>query len=218
MMTQSPSPRPSPLPSPTPAAAKGALDGLFSPWRRPWANFLGAQAPGHQPALGTIDELLIATVAGSAGEASSAYLTAAVQGRTLLAMRYGGTLTRAETSAPAQHINSVATVETFIVKTGAALAEQGLEPTTLRRARDRILTRGANSAAGALTPLETAIAADVSLSNAAHTDPAKRETTDFTPIVVSASGAMGPSTVAFLKDVYARANAAGKFQMTQNRI
>ena len=30
-------------------------------------------------------------------------------------------------------------------------------------------------------------------------------TTIFTPIVLSASGAMGPSTVAFLKDVYARA-------------
>ena len=62
----------------------------------------------------------------------------------------------------------------FIVKTGAALAEQGLEPTALRRARDRILTRGANSAAGVLTPLETGIAADASLINAAHTDPAVR--------------------------------------------
>ncbi len=37
----------------------------------------------------------------------------------------------------------------------------------------------------------------------------------FNLIVLSASGAMGPSTVAFLKDVYARAKAAGKFQMTQ---
>jgi hypothetical protein len=71
-----------------------------------------------QPALGTIDELLIATVAACAGEDSVANLTAAVQGRTLLAMRYGGTLTRAETSAPAQHLSSVATVESFIVKTG----------------------------------------------------------------------------------------------------
>ena len=34
-----------------------------------------------QLALGSIDELLIATVAGYAGEASSANLTAAVQGR-----------------------------------------------------------------------------------------------------------------------------------------
>ncbi len=41
-----------------------------------------------QPALSSI-ELLIATVAGCAGKASSANLTAAVQGRTLLAMRYG---------------------------------------------------------------------------------------------------------------------------------
>ena len=39
--------------------------------------------------------------------------------------------------------------------------------------------------------------------------------TIFTPIVLSASGAMGPSTVAFLKDVYARAKAAGKFNMKQ---
>jgi hypothetical protein len=68
----------------------------------------------------------------------------------------------------------VATVESFIVKTGAALAEQGLEPTALRCARDRILTRGANAAAGALTPLETGIAADVILINAAHADPAVR--------------------------------------------
>ncbi len=39
--------------------------------------------------------------------------------------------------------------------------------------------------------------------------------TIFTPIVLSASGAMGPSTVVFLKDAYARAKAAGKFKMTQ---
>ncbi len=36
-------------------------------------------------------------------------------------------------------------------------------------------------------------------------------TTIFTPIVLSASGAIGPSTVAFLKEVYFRAKAAGKF-------
>ncbi len=36
--------------------------------------------------------------------------------------------------------------------------------------------------------------------------------TIFTPIVLSASGAISPSTVAFLKDVYARAKAAGKFK------
>ncbi len=46
-----------------------------------------------------------------------------------------------------------------------------MEPTALRRARDRTLTRGTNSAAGALTPLETGIAADV---DAAHTYPAVR--------------------------------------------
>ena len=49
-----------------------------------------------------------------------------------------------------------------------------MEPTALRCARDRILSRGANAAAGALTPLETGIAADVILINAAHTDPAVR--------------------------------------------
>ena len=37
--------------------------------------------------------------------------------------------------------------------------------------------------------------------------------TIFTPIVMSASGAMGPSMVAYLKDIYARAKAADKFSM-----
>jgi hypothetical protein len=40
--------------------------------------------------------------------------------------------------------------------------------------------------------------------------------TTFTPIILSASRAMGPSMVAFLKHVYARAKAAGKFKMTQH--
>jgi hypothetical protein len=39
--------------------------------------------------------------------------------------------------------------------------------------------------------------------------------TTFTPIVMSASGAMGPSMIAFLQDVYERAKEADKFDMRQ---
>ena len=39
--------------------------------------------------------------------------------------------------------------------------------------------------------------------------------TFFTPIVMSACGAMGPSMVAFLKEVYGRAKEADKFLMSQ---
>jgi hypothetical protein len=39
--------------------------------------------------------------------------------------------------------------------------------------------------------------------------------TIFTPIVMSASGAMGPSMIAFLQDVYERAKEADKFDMRQ---
>jgi hypothetical protein len=112
-----------------------------------------------QPAPGSIDELLIATMAGCAREISSANLTAVVQGRTLLAIRYGGTLTgRYVSSCPAYQLRG---------------------DRWSRRARDLILTRGANSAAGAHMPLparalETGIAVDVDLNNTAHTDPAIR--------------------------------------------
>ena len=64
------------------------------------ARFLPSDS--SQPALKTIDEMLVATVAGLAGEASGANLTVAVQGRSLLAMRYGGALPGAETTAPSQ--------------------------------------------------------------------------------------------------------------------
>ncbi len=37
--------------------------------------------------------------------------------------------------------------------------------------------------------------------------------TILTPIVVSASGAMGPSMIAFLQGMYERAKAAGKSEM-----
>ncbi len=43
-----------------------------------------------------------------------------------------------------------------------------MEQTALQCTRGRILTRGANSAAGALTPFKTGIAADVILINAAR--------------------------------------------------
>ena len=62
-----------------------------------------------QPALRIIDELLVA-----------ANLTAAIQSRALLAMRYGGALPGAETTAPAQHISSEAAIERFIAETGFA--------------------------------------------------------------------------------------------------
>ena len=39
--------------------------------------------------------------------------------------------------------------------------------------------------------------------------------TIFTPIVMSACGAMGPSMVAFLKQAYGRAKEADKFLMSQ---
>jgi hypothetical protein len=60
-----------------------------------------------QPALSIVDDLFVATVGGCAGE-SPTNLTAATQGRALLAMRYGGVLPGGATTAPAQHISSVA--------------------------------------------------------------------------------------------------------------
>ncbi len=71
-----------------------------------------------QPAPGSIDELLIAT-------AVLTRLPRSTHGRgpEPHALRHALTITGAETSAPAQHSSSVATTESFIVKTGAALAE-----------------------------------------------------------------------------------------------
>ena len=82
-----------------------------------------------QPALIIVDDLLVATVAGCAGE-SPTNLTAATQGRAL-AMRYGGVL-------PVQHISSVAAVERSISEIGTALERRGAEPCALRRVRGRI--------------------------------------------------------------------------------
>ena len=92
------------------------------------------------------------TVAGCAGENSLADLTAATQGRVLLAMRFGGVLPGAVTTAPAQHISSVAAVERFISEKGAALERQGIEPSALWQVRGRIQAREANTTLGILTP------------------------------------------------------------------
>jgi len=80
-----------------------------------------------QPALRIVDDLLVASVAGCAGEDSASNLTAATQDRALLAMRYGGVLPGAATTEPAQHVSSVA-VERFISEIGAALERRGTEP------------------------------------------------------------------------------------------
>ena len=109
-----------------------------------------------QPALSSVDDLLVATVAGCAGE-SPTNLTAAIQSRALLAMRYGGVLPGAATTAPAQHISSVAAVERSISEIGAALEWRGAEPSALRRVRERIQSREANTALGVLTPLDAGL-------------------------------------------------------------
>ena len=84
-----------------------------------------------QSALRIVDDLLVATVAGCAGEDSATNLTAATQGRALLTMRYGGVLPGAVTTAPAQHVSSVVAVERFISEIGAALEQRGIEPSAL---------------------------------------------------------------------------------------
>jgi len=72
-----------------------------------------------------VDDLLVASVAGCAGEDSASNITAATQGRALFAMRYGGVLPGAATTAPAQHVSSVAAVERLISEIGAALERRG---------------------------------------------------------------------------------------------
>ena len=51
------------------------------------------------------------------------------------------------------------------------------------------------------------------LSNYLGLEGEKNTNTIFTPIVMSACGAMGPSMMAFLKEVYGRAKGADKFLM-----
>ena len=85
-------------------------------------------------------------------------------------MRYGGVLPGAATTAPAQHISSVAAVERSISETGAAQELRGVEPSALRRVRERLQAREANAALGALTPLESSLS-DIELINTAHADP-----------------------------------------------
>ena len=76
-------------------------------------------------------------VAGCAGE-SPTNLTAATQVRALLAMRYEGVLPGAATTAPAQHISSVAAVERSVSEIGAALERRGAEPSALRMVPKRL--------------------------------------------------------------------------------
>ncbi len=85
-------------------------------------------------------------------------------------MRYGGVLPGAATTAPAQHISSVAAVECSISGTGATLELRSVEPSALRRVRERIQAREANATLGALTPLESSLVGDFALINAAHAD------------------------------------------------
>ena len=86
-------------------------------------------------------------------------------------MRYGGVLPGAATTAPAQHISSVAAVERSISETGAAQELRGVEPSALRRVRERLQAREGNAALGALTPLESSLVSDIELINTARVDP-----------------------------------------------
>jgi len=93
-----------------------------------------------------MDDLLVVSVAGCACEDSASNLTAATQGRALLTMRYGGVLPGATTTAPAQHVSSVAAVDRFITEIGAALERRVTEPGALRRVRGHFQAREANAA------------------------------------------------------------------------
>ena len=86
-------------------------------------------------------------------------------------MRYGGILPGAATTAPAQHISSVAAVERSISETGAAQELRGVEPSALRRVRERLQAREVNAALEALTPLGSSLVSDIELINTAHADP-----------------------------------------------
>jgi len=90
-----------------------------------------------QPALRIVDDILAATVAGCAGENSLADLTAV----SYPPCNVGGALPGAVTTAPAQHISSVAAVERFISERGAAL--EGTEPSALRQVRAKRTSTGA---------------------------------------------------------------------------
>ena len=133
-------------------------------------NCLACYLPSaiSQPALCIVDDLLVATVAGCAGDDSATNLTAATQGRTLLAMRHGGVLSGAATTASAQHISCVAAAERFISKIGAALEWRGTEPRALRRLWERIQAREANVTLETLTPLEACLVNEIELINTAH--------------------------------------------------
>jgi len=116
----------------------------------------------------------LATLAGCACEDFATNLTAATQGRTILAMRHGGVLPGAATTASAQHISCVAAAERFISKIGAVLEWRGTEPSALRRLRERIQAREANITLETLTPLEACFVNKIELINTAHADPEVR--------------------------------------------
>ena len=78
-----------------------------------------------QPALRIVDNLLVATVAGCAGGCSPTNLTAATQGRVLLAICFREAFPGAAATAPAQHVCSVAAVERSISEMVAALEQRG---------------------------------------------------------------------------------------------
>jgi len=113
-----------------------------------------------------VDDLLVAIVAGCAGDDSATNLTAAIQGRALLAIRYEGVVPGAATTAH----RSVAAVERFISEIGAALERRDTEPSSLRRVRERIQAREANAAQETLTPLEAYLVNEIEINNTAHTD------------------------------------------------
>ena len=104
-------------------------------------------------------------VAGCAGE-SPTKLIAATQGRALLAMRYGGVLPSAATTAPAQHISSVAAERSI----SEIRERRGAEPSALRMVRERIRAPEINATVG-LTPLEAGLMRELELINRAHADP-----------------------------------------------
>ena len=77
----------------------------------------------------------------------------------------GRVLPCAATTAPAQHISSVAAVERSISEFGAALERRGAETCALRMARERFRAREANATLGVLTPLQAGLMSVIELIN-----------------------------------------------------
>ncbi len=68
----------------------------------------------------------------------------------------------------------MAAVERFISEIGAALERRGTEPSALRRVRERIQAREANTAQETHTQLEACLVNEIELINTAHADPEVR--------------------------------------------